>query len=1639
MITMGEEHEQNEHNDFDYIIVGSGAGGAPLASRLARAGKKVLVIEAGSNHTPRGPRDAGNEVSRVPLLHGASTEHPDLSWRFFVDHYQRNGAGQLPDEIDDDPKWHQPDPGAGENDSHKGVFYPRAAGIGGCTIHNAMITIAGPDSDWDELAEFLNDPSWNGRQMRSYFRKLEHNDYLTAPDRSRRYGLRKTLRYVWNSVQFLFGFRPDATGGRHGFGGWLHTSFTDLSIGLTDKQLVKMLKAALWQSKREGLDNAWSLATTFLKGRVWRSLDPNHWDTQSTSPEGVVLIPTSVYGGKTTIHQNSATPYAMLGRRSSPRELLLETVALHPDMLTIWTDCLVTKLILEGDPPKAVGVEFLRGERLYRAHVKPNQQPGQTGSARVRAGGEVILCGGAFNTPQLLMLSGIGDPDGLMHVGSATGETDATGAIDCVVPLPGVGRNLQDRYEVSVVSQMKKTFRLLEGATFNLPEDPGNPDRHLRQWREEGTGLYTSNGAVLGIFKRSRPELTQPDLFIFGVPSEFRGYRLGYSRIDQHDRFTWVILKSHTRNREGYVRLRSTDPLDTPKINFNYFGTGLDPRTTHSDSDPDVRAIEHGVKFVRGILRSARSVVRQEIHPGIEFTDQSAVNAWIRRDAWGHHACGTCRMGPDGDPMAVLDSRFRVRGVSNLRVVDASIFPTIPGYFIVSNIYMASEKAADVILDDARLPTVEDTAEYPDELRAQEAELIRTRREQTEFIASASEPAEFEPTPADTSTIEADQSAEETGQPLSEKTIVAATEFAPPLGENGHWSNDVTGLALSGGGIRSATHGLGILQSLARGRLLRRVDFLSTVSGGGYIGSFLGRCYDRLRPENSSDRGGLRSTPPADLIEQTLTASHSPAINWLRSHGNYIAPNGPGDARLNFAVFTRNLLSVHVVVGLAILSLFCIANIIRYAGFDQVLGISQLLDVGKMPIGHLIQSLIGPWFSPWFILVEMLLLFLVFPRILAYWIVSQDDHESFKRVPLIILFFVAGILLWIGVKDGLIFEPVLLGLAMLSSLIQVELAWRCGRKREAATGSGGVETQRLRTRNYLTYDLGLALFLTGAALAFTLIDTVGHGLQEWKLQANFTYAKAFASLGAAIMALIPTARWLASFFREQGANGPPSTLKRILRREMTAGLLAVVLFTLPLVTYSFASHALFNGGTTFWTGVIAGAGALLLTCILAFPSTLTFVNRSSLSQTYSARLARAYLGASNPARHRPSGINVTEVIAGDDVASIRDYRPHEASGPLHLINVTINQTLDFGSRLRKRDRKGLSMAVSSLGVSIGEHWHSKWTGSPEPGRSGARKVPAGLDPIARPAGGVHPLVDEMDRAADRAEMLSLRQWIGISGAAIDPGQGRTTHIGTALLMGLLNMRTGHWWDSGISAADRIGWPMLSPIRRFLYLIPRYFATQSLIISEWLARYPGPWERFWHVSDGGYFENLAAYELVRRRVPRMIVCDGGADPSYEFEDFAELVRKVRIDFGARIESFTEAELDALVAGGLISRAVRECLATVVQLKPPSDGSGRITASSAAHAALCWVHYPHSTSATRSLLLYVKASVTGREPDDIRNYHRTHPEFPHESTGDQSFDEAQWESYRKLGEHVGAELFADDWFWKIPLPSSDGGPP
>jgi choline dehydrogenase-like flavoprotein len=364
--------------------------------------------------------------------------------------------------------------------------------------------------------------------------------------------------------------------------------------------------------------------------------------------------------------------------RIGARERVLAVAARHPDRLHVLLHALVIRVLLDSQQ-RAVGVECQMGERLYRADPTPAVAPGERRCLRARR--EVILAGGAFNTPQLLMLSGIGEAAELARHGIA-----------CRVDLPGVGRNLQDRYEVGVVNRMGfPAWRVLRGARFR------RGDRQWQRW-ERGQGMYVSNGAAIALTRRSTAARRGPDLFFMALLGEFRGYFPGYSRLiaERQNCLTWAILKAHTANRAGRVRLASADPRDRPLVDFHYFEDGDDP------GGSDLAAV---VEAIRSVRRMTAPMLREglmtaEELPGPDVQSDAELAGFVRDHAWGHHASCSCAIGPRVQG-GVLDSAFRVHGTSGLRVVDASVFPRIPGFFIACAVYMVAEKAAALLLREA--------------------------------------------------------------------------------------------------------------------------------------------------------------------------------------------------------------------------------------------------------------------------------------------------------------------------------------------------------------------------------------------------------------------------------------------------------------------------------------------------------------------------------------------------------------------------------------------------------------------------------------------------------------------------------------------------------------------------------------------------------------------------------------------------------------------------------------------------------------------------------------------------------------------------------------------------------------------------
>ena len=369
-------------------------------------------------------------------------------------------------------------------------------------------------------------------------------------------------------------------------------------------------------------------------------------------------------------------------RRSGSQTYLYETRDAGIYLLTIRTNAFVTRVLFEendGDDanhPRAVGVNYLEGVAMYSADRRYNSSD-QGISHKVYASREVIVAGGVFNTPQILKLSGIGPREELEQFD-----------IPVLVDLPAVGKNMQDNYEAALVVEGSQPFETnFEQCTPFEDNDPC-----LEQWRTNSSnrGPYGQGAATVSMIMRSSlSENENADLFFFGgAGGVFRGHYPGFSEESYPpETFFWSVVKMQTQNSAGSVRLRSGDPRDMPEIAFNSFAEGR---------EHDIGALAEGFEFARRALsRPGQEYGPYEwVQPREDETDGES----IANELYSHHATSTCVMGADDDFDACVDSRFQVRGVNGLRVVDGSVFPRVPGAFPVLPTFMLSEKATDDIL-----------------------------------------------------------------------------------------------------------------------------------------------------------------------------------------------------------------------------------------------------------------------------------------------------------------------------------------------------------------------------------------------------------------------------------------------------------------------------------------------------------------------------------------------------------------------------------------------------------------------------------------------------------------------------------------------------------------------------------------------------------------------------------------------------------------------------------------------------------------------------------------------------------------------------------------------------------------------------
>ena len=819
-----------------------------------------------------------------------------------------------------------------------------------------------------------------------------------------------------------------------------------------------------------------------------------------------------------------------------------------------------------------------------------------------------------------------------------------------------------------------------------------------------------------------------------------------------------------------------------------------------------------------------------------------------------------------------------------------------------------------------------------------------------------------------------------------------------------HLPADTVALALSGGGIRCATFSLGILQALAKKGRLRRIDILSSCSGGGFAASFLGRLYTREVVAGQED--------PCERVEEIMRDGGSPQLSWVREHANYLLSDGGSDVRQTLALLWRNYLTTYFVFTCLGLFVFGLLRLISETVLVKI--------IPEPPLPSFVGADALAIFSPWWWLPPALLCVCVVPAALGFWLapkVGSRSHFSFFPVTGWVV-MLAGLAAGAGVVGGLMLPGIVAAVLLLLAAAWLEAARLCLPGSLDATTSGESSPDAGTViRNRLNRALGEVLTLFLASLAWVLIDSFGRGLGEGVR----VLVKAITAWGVVLAPIIPFLNMAAKNLGQRAADSdsdsafssiiPPASVRAALIAFPLAGFLLVVLDGL--------AHWCFDQGLTAGVYTVLLAGGLSL----IFGRGFDFLNFSALQEAYAVRLSRTFLGASNPARYRAAADeagNDVSLAHPDDDMDFDEYHPEGNGGPLHLIGLCVNETIDAASARDIRDRKGLSMCVSPCGVSVGRPFHAVWAPQPNllpwrvsiqrwldgrlaaaPGsRTALRAIPSG-DEI------FHVLKGKHERAVP-AEALRLSNWIATSGAAFGTGTGRTTSLPISLLLGLGNVRLGYWWDSSLGLHDRPGVYRSSLWRRLKELPALLFPMQTLLISEFLGSFGGPSRRFWNLSDGGHFDVTAVYELLRRRVPFIIAVDGGADENLWFEDVGNMVREVRTDFGATVEFFDPAAgaipLPAWIASWID-------LGQIARLD-------QIGAEGGKHAGIARVTYKGSNAETWLVLL--KASVTGDESTDIASFRRTDKAFPSDPTADQFFNEATYESYRALGEHVATKV-------------------
>lgn len=865
--------------------------------------------------------------------------------------------------------------------------------------------------------------------------------------------------------------------------------------------------------------------------------------------------------------------------------------------------------------------------------------------------------------------------------------------------------------------------------------------------------------------------------------------------------------------------------------------------------------------------------------------------------------------------------------------------------------------------------------------------------------------------------------------------------------------NEQAALSLSGGGIRSAAFALGVLQALSKKGLLTRFHYLSTVSGGGYIGSWLQRwiCEESRTRQGDPDRPA-RPTPAGAgrVMAKLADKREQPQVKRLRENSNFITPRvglASHDTWTAVAISVRNimvnwLLFLPLLMAVALLpNLFLsgVRAIPHQAGADPwvlpiLLGAAALaIAAAAMSTVRLLPSYRGSlrvnagdadgYMSGW--IVAPLVLWAVLGTLaLSVDLFAVPEGKRLKLPGLEFNWF-DGLDLAIWSFGGMIFGVIVGGLLLKgkhratfgrdlliwpSSVAVVSLWVAFGATLFNRFSSGadpaGVNGLVLTTAAPLWL---MAATLLGAAVFAAFRTSNGptvmpDGDREWlarlsavKIRPMLLWAVVATSVlllnhlvgryldggeltVSSLVAVLAGGGAVAGGRSERSGN-QIGTMKSFLMKHLPLGTivsLATFLFLVALFFFMGRLEAtlasLVAEPIKLWLGMVRatwldpGVAAHLailagLAVLLLFFRRRIPVNRFSLNGLYRNRLARAFFGAARPRR------DPDQFTGFDPADNIRMNLLRPRTGPALLypvVNVALNVTAT--ENLAWQERKAEPFIISPLFSGSGML-------DPEGTRPGTR---AGAYIDSRVYGGSEP-----DLALGDTTGITLATAISISGAAASPAMGYHSSAATAFLMTLFNVRLGAWLPNPARAKTlkKDGMNKSSPddsLRALLRELGGSTDDRGLDI---------------YLSDGGHFENLGIYEMIRRRCRYIIVSDAGADPDCAFSDLGGAIRKVKIDFDVDI-SFPPMKISS-------------------RKKPLDEGQ------------LAWavgtINYPEPGLTGK--ILYIKPSYFGHElPVDVVSYAAESELYPHESTADQFFSETQFESYRRLGEHFTSLLGA-----------------